>query len=70
MSVSHLLRKTAYRYIHAVERVLKVWTPDCGCERPGSQPQCEACPCFPVFENLVREEIQSIVCQESEDTSP
>jgi len=66
MTLAQLLRKIAFRYNRAVQRVLTNWTPDCGCERPGSQPKCEACPCFPVFENLVREEIQSTLRQESE----
>jgi len=70
MTLAQLLGRTALRYNRAVERVLKTWTSDCGCDRPGSQPHCEACPCCPVFENLVREEIQSIVRQESEEASP
>lgn len=69
MSLPQLLRKTAARYQQAVERVLVTWSADCGCERPGSHPQCEGCPCFPVFENLVRSEIQILIQQEADTTS-
>lgn len=57
MKLSRLLQRTAVRYEAAVDCVLSRWQPECGCQRPGSLPRCEACPCLPVFESLVREEI-------------
>jgi hypothetical protein len=69
MTISRLLLKTAARYQQAVTSVLKTWVPDCGCERPGSQPQCQSCGCLPVFEDLVRSEVQALIHQESETAS-
>jgi len=60
MTISRLLLQTANRYASAVRAVLARWQPACGCHRPGTAPQCEACPCLPVFERLVREEIDHV----------
>jgi len=62
--IALLLRTTALRYLQAVESVRKRWQPDCGCDHPGKNLRCETCPCFPVFQSLVRDEIQTIIHQE------
>lgn len=55
-----LLHWTAMQFELAVQAVLEQWSPECGCPRPGQQPQCEACPCLPVFEYRVVTQIQSM----------
>lgn len=57
MRLASLLQETAARYRSAVHRVLEDWSPVCGCDRPGSHPTCEACPCLPVFERLLRQKM-------------
>lgn len=70
MNISLLLRQTAARYERAVQAVLSQWQPECGCDRPGSSPRCEACPSLPLFEQRVKTEIQSEIqrAQQSLDT--
>lgn len=58
MMLTELLRTTALRYEAAVNTVMLTFRPECGCQRPGTRPQCESCPCLPVFESLIRQEIQ------------
>ncbi|MGB3493890.1 MAG: hypothetical protein WBA57_14265 [Elainellaceae cyanobacterium] len=58
MTLSNLLRQTAARYERAVQSVLTQWKPECGCNRPGSGPNCEACPSLPIFQQRVKTEIQ------------
>lgn len=57
MTLSKLLQRTVARYETAVCSVLASWPPECGCQRPGATPRCEACPCLGKFERLVQEEI-------------
>jgi len=52
-----LLRQTAARYHFAVQTVLAEWEPACGCPRPGSQAECEACPGLALFEQRIRDVI-------------
>lgn len=66
--VAKLLQRTAAQYQAAVQSVLKEWQPACGCHRPGAYPQCEACPCLTVFEQLIRQKLQSSL--EAENHSP
>ncbi|HEY9661596.1 MAG TPA: hypothetical protein V6C65_24325 [Allocoleopsis sp.] len=69
MSLSQLLRQTAMRYQAAVQMVLGEWSPECGCHHPGTQPNCEACPCLAEFEQRVRNQIHRKVTQDSRPTS-
>lgn len=57
MSLPALLRQTAARYQAAVQRVLAGWNPECGCDRPGAYPHCEACPCLGLFEQKIHAEL-------------
>jgi hypothetical protein len=57
VTLSQLLRRTVARYESAMRGVLADWSPECGCQRPGATPRCEACPCLSKFERLVQEEI-------------
>lgn len=63
--ISQLLQQTARRYEAAVRSVLAAWSPECGCDRPGSRLHCEACPSLSVFEHLVEEEIRRLSDSES-----
>ncbi len=58
MTVAKLLQRTAAQYQAAVQSVLKEWQPECGCERPGTHPRCEVCPCLIVFEQRVRQKLR------------
>lgn len=58
MIVPKLLQRTVARYEAAVQSVLQQWSPPCGCDRPGAEWRCEACPCLAVFEQRVQEQIR------------
>lgn len=67
MHLSRLLQATARRYQAAAQRVLTDWQPECSCDRPGSHPHCESCPCLMEFERRVRHTIIHLVPEERVD---
>jgi len=52
-----LLQHTAQRYEAAVTSVLELWSPPCGCIRPGTDIGCKSCPGLAVFQQLVAQKI-------------
>lgn len=69
MTLSALLQQTAIRYEAAVQEVLKEWSPECGCSRPGAKPQCEACPSLALFERHVVDKLQQMKHENSQPPS-